>query len=212
MGMEKWTIRDFTEQLSDKAPVPGGGGASALAGALGAALGHMAAALTVGKKRYVVYEQQLTQRMQDLQTYRHALLMGIQQDADAFLTLREAYSLRAHTEQDKAIKAEAIQRALMVAVQPPMDILSNCEMVTQSLLALYPMTSRLVISDIGCAAAMCRACMEAALLNVLINTGSMADRDKAHALENQAKELCTQGMSRCEDVYKAVKGSLCKEN
>ncbi len=210
--MERWTIQEFLNQLADKAPVPGGGGASALAGALGAALGHMGAALTVGKKRYTAYEERLTGQMQKLQTERKTLLWGIQQDADAFLALREAYSLGAETEQEKSAKSDAIQRALLIAVKPPMNILHCCGMVAQSLSDLCPITSPLVISDIGCAAALCRACMEAALLNVLINTGAMADREMAQDLEGQAQELCETGVSVCEDVYKAVKRSLCRGN
>ena len=147
--MEHWTIDDFTDQLADKAPVPGGGGASALAGALGAALGHMGAALTVGKKRYASYEQTLERHMQQLEAYRQTLQTGIQHDANAFLKLREAYSLPAQTQRERQNRTDAIQRALRVAVQPPMDTLDNGVKVAQSLHELRPITSKQVLSDIG---------------------------------------------------------------
>lgn len=210
--MEHWTIDDFTDQLADKAPVPGGGGASALAGALGAALGHMGAALTMGKKRYASYEQTLERHMQQLEAYRQTLQTGIQHDANAFLKLREAYSLPAQTQRERQNRTDAIQRALRVAVQPPMDTLDNGVKVAQSLHELRPITSKQVLSDIGCAAAMCRACMEAAFLNVIINTAFMTDRNEAAALERRAREMSEKGIFICAQVYEAVKQSLCNSD
>ncbi len=210
--MERWTIEEFSAKLSDKVPVPGGGGVSALAGALGAALGHMAGAFTLGKKRYEQYGQVIGREMQTLETLRLELLAGIQQDADAFRPLSVAYALPAANDHDKKEKQFAIQAALDKAVQPPMHVIERCAGVIESLRLLQPVTSQLVLSDIGCAASLCRACMEAALLNVMINTGSMEDKQKAAALLDSARSICKKGVQDCENLYEAVKLSLCSEN
>lgn len=210
--MEHWTIEEFSAKLSDKIPVPGGGGVSALAGALGAALGHMAAAFSVGKKQYAQHEPVIRAQMHALAQLRLQLVAGIQQDADAFKPLSVAYALPAAEDSDKREKQKAIQHALDKAVQPPMDAIVHCEDVIECLLKLQPVTSQLVLSDIGCAASLCRACMEAALLNVMINTCSMEDKQKAAALLDSAQRVCQKGVRDCEKLYEAVKLSLCSKN
>ncbi len=210
--MERWTIQEFSQKLSDKVPVPGGGGASALTGALGAALGHMAAAFTTGKKRYEAYEQLIQTQMQTLEILRSQLIAGIEEDADAFLPLSEAYALPSSDPFDKDTKHEAIQEALLVAVQPPMNTLARCERVIRCLSVLQPVTSPLVQSDIGCAASLCKACLETALLNVLINANAMEDIKRAQELLCEAQRIFQTGIRDCESIYEAVKVSLCSKN
>ena len=92
-------VRTYLERLASKAPVPGGGGTSALGGALGAALGQMVANLTVGKKKYAAWEEEmkgLLRKMGDLQE-RFLILSG--KDEEVFAPLAEAYRLSADTEE-----------------------------------------------------------------------------------------------------------------
>ena len=210
--MEQWTIREFSQKLSEKVPVPGGGGVSALAGALGAALGHMAAAFTTGKKRYEAHGKAIQEQMQALDTLREQLLCGIEEDAVAFLPLSEAYALPSDNPDNKENKRLAIQKALHGAVQPPCNTLLRCARVIDCLRALQPVTSPLVQSDIGCASSMCRACLETAYLNVLINLEAMEDKKKAQEILNEAQRIHASGIRDCESIYEAVRISLCGKN
>lgn len=210
--MQQLSLKEFSQQLSNKVPVPGGGGAAALSGALGAALGHMAAVFTSGKKRFAAHESIISDQMRILEEQRIRLLNGIQEDADAFLLLCAAYSMPTGCEAERAAKDEAVQRALIAAIDAPMKTLCRCADIVSALAILQPITSPVVKSDIGCAACLCRACMEAALLNVLINTGSLKDKPKAHQREQEAIRICQEGVADCQIIYEAVKQSLCSED
>jgi formiminotetrahydrofolate cyclodeaminase len=208
--MERMTVMEFCEALSSNSPVPGGGGASALAGALGAALARMAASLTVDKKRYEQHKPLIQAEMDKLQAWMRELLMSIQKDADAFLPLRDAYALPLKTEAERGLRNAGIQAALATAVMPPLEIMMCCEAVATSLPKLLPVTSPLVISDIGSAAAMCRACLGAGLLNVLVNIRAMEDRTLAQVLASQAASCYDNGMNAATKAFDAVREQLCK--
>ena len=90
------SVNSFTEQLASKAPVPGGGGASALVGAIGVALGDMVGELTVGKKKYAAVEEDVKALMVRAQELRVKLLECIEKDAVAFEPLSKAYQGRSH--------------------------------------------------------------------------------------------------------------------
>ena len=99
------SCKDFTEVLASKAPVPGGGGASALVGALGMALGNMVGALTVGKKKYAAVEEEIKALMAQAETLQTELLSLVEKDAEVFAPLAAAYSMPKETEEEKAEKA-----------------------------------------------------------------------------------------------------------
>jgi len=210
--MEQWTMDEFLLQLASERPVPGGGGASSLAGALGAALGHMAASLTVGKKKYAAHEKTIRQHMETLHKLRRALTIGMTKDADAFLELRNAYALPCGTDVEKAFRRDAVQRALSLAIEPPLEVMTMCQSTVGTLSELFPITSPLVLSDLGCAASLCRACVEAALLNVLINTSAMEDKAKATEISQGARHQCRLSIEACEKLYEAVKQAICNAN
>ena len=84
-------IKDYLELLSSKAPVPGGGGASALAGALGDSLGQMVVHLTLGKKRYAQAEQDMLNYERELKRLQQEFLMLADKDAEVFAPLAECY-------------------------------------------------------------------------------------------------------------------------
>ena len=123
--IESMTIQEFLDVLSSKEPVPGGGGASALAGALGNALGQMVSNLTIGKKKYALVEdeiKELAERMKGIQGQFSALA---DQDAKVFAPLAKCYSLPSGTEEEKAYKAEVMEARLLDASLVPMEIMEK---------------------------------------------------------------------------------------
>ena len=97
---QQQTINDFMEVLSSKQPVPGGGGASALAGGLAAALGLMVGNLTVGKKRYAEVETEVISMMERLTAARGEMTRLIDEDGEVFAPLAAAYGLPTGTEEE----------------------------------------------------------------------------------------------------------------
>ena len=122
MGFSTSTCTEFVEVLSSKAPVPGGGGASALVGAVGTALGNMVGSLTVGKKKYADVEDEMWELKKKCDQLQKDFLHLIERDAEVFEPLSKAYGMPRETEEEKAEKARVMEAALKEACSVPMEM------------------------------------------------------------------------------------------
>ena len=200
MKMIEKTVIAFTEELASPAPVPGGGGASALAGAIGISLGDMVGELTTGKKKYADVEEDIQSLMKRAQALRVKLLEYVDGDAEAFAPLAKAYGIP----KDDPGRDAVMESALQVACSVPMDILRACAEAVDLIGEFAAKGSRLAVSDAGCGAILCKAAMQAASLNIYINTKSMKDRSCAQALEAEADALLAKYTQKADDLYNAV--------
>ena len=208
MKLETLTCTEFLDVLASKAPVPGGGGASALVGAVGVALGNMVGNLTVGKKKYADVEADIIALDQKAEALRARLTELVAADAEVFEPLSKAYGLPKETEEQRAYKAQVMEQVLDAACAVPMDIMrAVCEAI--ELHRDYArMGSAIAISDVGVGVAFCKAALQGASLNVFINTKSMADRTKALALEQEADAMLNQYCPLADEIYAQVVGRL----
>ena len=172
MKMIEKTVTAFTEELASPAPVPGGGGASALAGAIGISLGDMVGELTTGKKKYADVEEDIRSLMERAQALRVRLLEFVDGDAEAFAPLAKAYGIP----KDDPGRDAVMEDALRTACSVPMDILRTCAEAIDIIEEFAAKGSRLAVSDAGCGAILCKSAMQAASLNISLNTKSMKDR------------------------------------
>lgn len=202
------TCTQFIDALASKAPVPGGGGASALCGALGAALGSMVANLTLGKKKYAAVEPQIQSALQDCAQLQQRFIDLIQADADAFAPLADAYRLPKDTEEQRTYKQFVIEIHLQAAAEAPLAIMQAAVDAIRLMDFFAQNGSAAAVSDAGTGAALCRAALEGAALNVLINTKAMANRERAKALNAQTEALLTEGRQAAESVYASVAARL----
>ena len=193
-------MNKFLDELSSSAPVPGGGGASALIGAIGCALCSMVANLTTGKKKYVQYQERIDELLPFLENMRGALMEDIKLDADAFYPLSQAYSIP----KDAPDRDKIMEEALLMASNAPMKIIEDVSKLVPVLEELEVIGSRLAISDVAVAAAACSAALKGAVMNIYINTKSMKNREVAEAMNQKAKELVGDGTARCDAVYKKI--------
>ena len=201
--MEK-PCTEFLSVLASKAAVPGGGGAAALVGAAGVALGNMVGCLTEGKKKYAAVEadiQRLNARAGELRRELEGL---VEAEAEAFAPLAKAYSIP----KDDPARAKIMEKALDAACAVPLEILEKCAEGVALAEEYAAKGSVLAVSDAGCAALFCKAAMQAAGLNVAINTRLMADREKAAALDKKAGALLAEYGPRADAVYTQVNGQL----
>ena len=198
----------FLEDLAGSAPAPGGGGAAALVGAAGAALGNMVGSLTVGKKKYAAVEADILVLNRRAAALRKRLEGLVQADADAFAPLAAAYKLPKETPEQQAHKAAVLEAALEGACAVPLEIMSaGCEGI--ALAAEYAEKgSVMAVSDAGCAALFCKAALQAAGLNVSINTRLMADKAHAAALNAQADAMLAEFVPQADQIYEKLAHSL----
>lgn len=193
-------MNQFLEELSSAAPVPGGGGASALIGAIGCALCSMVANLTTGKKKYAQYQERIDELLPFLEEMRAQLMADIKMDADAFYPLSQAYSIP----KDAPDRDKIMEEALLTASNAPMKIVEDVSKLVPVLEELEVIGSRLAISDVAVAAAACSAALKGAVMNIYINTKSMKNREVADAMNQKAKDLVADGTKRCDAVYEKI--------
>ena len=202
--VESMTIQEFLDVLSSKEPVPGGGGASALAGALGNALGQMVSNLTIGKKKYALVEdeiKELAERMKGIQGQFSALA---DQDAKVFAPLAKCYSLPSGTEEEKAYKAEVMEARLLDASLVPMEIMEKASEMLEIMDILADKGSRMAVSDVGVGVQFIRTALLGAVMNVYINTKSMKNRGKAEEMNEKAERLIREGTEAADRIYQKV--------
>ena len=204
MELTKSSCEGFLESLSSKAPVPGGGGAAALVGAAGVALGNMVGSLTVGKKKYAAVEADLRALNARAEALRRRLEALVQADAEAFLPLAAAYGLPKETPEQQAHKAAVLEQAL----DGPLEIMEACCEGIALAQEYAAKGSALAVSDAGCAALFCKAALQASGLNVSINTKLMADRAHAEALNAKADALLVQYVPLADTLYEKMATQL----
>ncbi len=197
-------IQAFTDVLASKASVPGGGGASALVGAVGTALGSMVGALTVGKKKYADVEAEIIELMKKADVVRAELLKQIDEDARVFEPLSKAYGLPKETEEQKAEKAKIMEACLHEACSVPMQIMVKCCEAIELQKEFAAKGSSLAISDAGVGVAFCKAALQGASLNVFINTKSMKERAYADGLNKQALDMLDKYVPMADEIYESV--------
>ncbi|MDR2521393.1 MAG: cyclodeaminase/cyclohydrolase family protein [Spirochaetaceae bacterium] len=208
MSISQKTIPDFVAVLASKAAVPGGGGASALVGALGTALGNMVGSLTVGKKKYADVEQEIIALQKQSDALAAVLVGLIDKDAEDFEPLSKAYGLPADTDEQKAKKAEVMEKCLRDACATPLEIMRKCAEGVRLCEQFALKGSRLALSDAGVGVIFCKAAMMGASLNVFINTKAMQDREYAGGVNREASALLTEYEARADAVFAGVKTQL----
>lgn len=208
MGFSTVPCNEFVEVLASKAPVPGGGGASALVGAIGTALGNMVGSLTVGKKKYADVEEEMYELKGKADALQKELLHLIERDAEVFEPLSKAYGMPRNTEEEKAEKARVMEIVLKDACSVPMEIMERCCEAIDLIEVFAEKGSTLAISDAGVGATFCKAALEGASLNVFINTKSMKNREYADELNKKADEMLSVYTKKAEGIYQSVAARL----
>ena len=210
MSFTEKSCKDFVEVLASKAPVPGGGGASALVGALGTALGTMVGQLTVGKKKYADVEADILALMEKAESLQAELLRLVEEDAEVFAPLAKAYGMPKETEEEKAEKERVMEQALKEASAVPLRIMEKCCEAISLHREFAAKGSALAVSDAGVGVIFAKAALQGASLNVFINTASMKDRACAAQLEEKAEKMLMEYTVAADEVYAEVYNRLRK--
>ena len=208
MRFSEMPCNEYVEVLASKAPVPGGGGACALAGAIGTALGNMVGSLTVGKKKYACVEEEMYRLKAKCSSLQEELLALSERDAEVFEPLSRAYALPHETEEEKAEKEKVMESALREACTVPLEIMDKCADALKLMRIFADKGSALALSDAGVGAAFCKAAIQGASLNVFINTKAMKDRAFADRINARAGEILEQSLPLADAVFADVLGRL----
>ena len=198
------SCRDFVAVLASDVPAPGGGGAAALAGALGTALGSMVGALTVGKQRYAAVESEINALMARCRALQEELLDQVPADAEGFLPLARAYGIP----KDNPSRPAVLEEATITACAAPIRIMELCCESLEAIRVLAEKGSRLAVSDAGCAAALVKGALQAASLNVFINTKSLRKRALAEELNGKCLGMLETYGALAGEIFETVQAGF----
>ncbi len=198
------SCEEFVLALASSAPVPGGGGASALIGAIGMALGDMVGSLTLGKKKYADVQADIERLKKQAGAIERELLNLIERDAEVFEPLSRAYGLPKETPEEQAHKAQVMEAALKEACAVPLAIMERCCEAIELIREFAQKGTAIAISDAGCGAACCRAALTSASMNVFINMKAMTDRTYAEEINKKANALLAKYIPLSDVIAESV--------
>ena len=169
--------RELVERLASRDPVPGGGSAAAVAGAIGAAVVGMVVELTVGRPDAADHEALLDDVRAAAQRLRAELLDLAETDAEAYDAVVRARRLPRETEPEVEARTNAMTEATREATRIPLATAEAAAAVLELADQIAPIGNRNAISDVGVGAMLAAAAVRGAALNVRINVPYLAEGD-----------------------------------
>ena len=196
MDFANASCTEFVTVLASNAPVPGGGGA--------AALGNMVGSLTVGKKKYADVEEEIIALKAKCDSLQKELLDQIAADAKGFEPLAKAYGIP----KDDPNRDQILEEATMVACQVPMKIMELCCEAIEAIAVFAAKGSRLAVSDAGCGAVCVKGALQAASLNVFINTKTLKNREAAEQMNRKCLGMLDKYCAMADQIFETVKAGF----
>ncbi len=197
-------IETFLRDLAGSESVPGGGSASALAGALACALLAMYANLTVGKKKCRDVEDFFSSLSRTLDTQMVRFLELMDADSRAFRRLMDAYGLPKESEEDREQRDAAVQDRLKTAAAVPLETASLALEVLESAVEAAGKGNENVVSDAVSGALLAEAAIRAALLNVFVNMSSLSDPRVVDDMTEVVEEIVARMEGKAERLFTEV--------
>ena len=204
MKLAEMTVTQFAQVLASDAPAPGGGSTAALAGALGAALTAMVCQLSVDKKQFAEIREDILAVQAKASDLQNRFLDVMDRDTEAFLVVSKAFAMPKATEEEKAARSAAIQAGLEGCTATPfemMQLAAETVALTESMLGRFNTASA---SDLGVGALSLRTAVQGAWLNVLINIGSLKNKELAEDYRAKGQALVDQVVAAADRVYDIV--------
>ncbi len=201
-------LKKYLDEAASGASTPGGGSVAALAGALGAALTSMVCNFTVGKKKYADVEAEVSQILSEAEELRAKLQDLMVEDTQAYGQVSAAYGMPRETPEEKAARSEAIQKALKVAMQAPLEAAVCCHRVLKLNEPLVEKGNQNLISDVGVAVLLAESAMRSAILNVEINLSYIKDEKLCQETREKLRPMVAEAVELRAEVYKKVNEAI----
>jgi len=207
VGAAGESIHAFLERLKSSAPTPGGGAVAALAGALGAALAHMVAALTAGKKKFAAVDAEFRAAMPGLEAAIVELEELMDADARAFDAVMAAMRLPKTDPAEAEARARALEAAALHAAEVPLRTLDLVATLLPAVELAAAKGNPHAVSDAGMAALLVIAAARAAAMNVRINLAMLAP-ERARPLAARVAATLDAAVARAGAVAASVEARL----
>lgn len=198
------SVEEFSQVLGSDSPAPGGGSVAALSGTLGADLVSMVCRLSISKKGFESFENELKEIFDNAQALSKSLLKRIDLDTEAFNGVMAGFKMPKETDDEKAARRDAVQVAYKEAVQSPLGIARECLAVLRLAENLGGKSNPNTLSDLGVASQQAYAGLAGAIMNVNINLPSIKDRDFVDATLSETSTFLEDGGKIRDAIHKYV--------
>lgn len=198
------TVKGFADETARESPAPGGGSVSAYMGAMGAALGTMVANLSSHKPGWDDRWEEFSQWAEQGLAIEQELLRLVDEDTEAFNKIMAAFGMPKATDEDKRLRAEAIEKATLFAAQVPLQTMKTSMKVFALCKAMVEKGNPNSVSDAGVGALAARSAVLGAGMNVKINASSLKDKAAAQALVEEAQALIDQAKAEEQAIVDMV--------
>jgi len=201
-------MKKYLDETASGAPTPGGGSVAALAGALGAALTSMVCNFTVGKEKYRDVEEEVAQILSESEDLRKKLLDLMVEDTQVYGEVSKAYGMPRSTPEEKEARTGAIQKALRLAMQAPLEAAFCCHKILKINEPLMDKGNQNLISDVGVAVLLAESALRSAILNVEINLSYIKDDDFCNDIREKLQPIITESSELRSKIFNKVKEAI----
>ena len=208
MDFAKQSIEEFVQDLNSTKPMPGGGSAAAICGAMAAALAGMSAHMTAGKKKFAAVEGKMQEIITATAVLQEEMLAMAQEDADMYSLVLQAYKLPKNTEAEAAQRALAIEEASKTAVIASLKVTGACVRIMKLAYTTVSEGNQMMVTDGSASALLARACQQVAAYNVRINLGGVKDKTVAAEAERLLASHLAEGEKLEANVLQEVEQRL----
>lgn len=203
--MKNLSLVEFAQKTASEDPVPGGGSIAALCGGLSAALAEMVSGLTIGSKKYLDVEQEMIVVKEKANNLSLSLLDDIEIDSNAFAKVMAAFRLPKETDDQKKDRSSAIQAALKVAADVPMNVATKAYEVLELSSIVVAKGNKNAVTDGMVSAMLARTAVLSALLNVKINLSSIKDDIYVNNMSKKVIELEEKTIEKENKIISSIK-------
>ncbi|MBN2809639.1 MAG: cyclodeaminase/cyclohydrolase family protein [Deltaproteobacteria bacterium] len=208
MSMLNKSCKEFNEVLASKAPVPGGGGAAAMGGAIGMALSNMVGNLTIGKKKYADVEDEVKELVAKGAKVIAGLEALVDKDAEVFEPLSKAYGMPKSTPEEQKLKDETMEACGKTACSVPLDIMRLAYEGIKIHRRMGEIGTMIAISDVACGVVFLKAALISGSLNVIININGIKDQSFNQAAKAEMDQLLADGSRIADETLELVLAKL----
>ena len=198
------TVTEFADLLASDAPAPGGGSAAALEGAIGAALTAMVCGLTKGKKKFAEFNDLAVEAEVKALALKDRFIDVMDRDTEAFNVVSAAFGMPKETDEEKAARSAAIQKGLEGCTATPFEMMEIAVETLELTDSILGKSNDSAASDLGVSALSLRAAIQGAWLNVLINIGSLKNKELAEDYRVKGEALLAKALPLADKIYAEV--------
>lgn len=204
----RMSVKGFARETASESAAPGGGSVSAYMGALAAALGTMVANLSAHKRGWDDRWKEFSDWAERGQDVMERLLRLVDEDTEAFAKIMDVFSMPKGTEEEKAARAEAMEKATLYACRVPLKTMQTAMEAMPVALAMARIGNPASASDAGVGAIAALAAVRGAHLNVRINAAGLKDRALASELTDEAARIEAEAVAAEAEVLAEVNKNI----